>query len=86
MALFAETKEPFIRECLDPETAHSAATLSVACFAVPIKFHAGFQRVTAASSKICQGVIAIGGKGLRQPFDRASGKSGLYMVRAWDCE
>jgi hypothetical protein len=32
----------------------------------------------------CQGVIAIDGKVVRRSFDKASGKSALHMVSAWD--
>jgi predicted transposase YbfD/YdcC len=88
MALFAEAKEPFLREFLDLENGPPSHDTFSRLFRRldPDQFRAGFQRFMAAFSKVCQGVIAIDGKVLRRSFDRASGKSALHMVSAWGCE
>jgi predicted transposase YbfD/YdcC len=50
------------------------------------QFRASFQRFMTKFSEHSQGVVAIDEKVLRRSFDRASGKSALYMVSAWGCE
>jgi hypothetical protein len=88
MALFAEAKEPFLREFLDLKNGPSSHDTFSRLFhrLDPDRFRAAFQRFMTAFSETCQGVIAIDGKVLRRSFDRASGKSALHMVSAWGCE
>jgi predicted transposase YbfD/YdcC len=87
-ALFAEAKEPFLREVLDLKNgppSHDTFSRSFRRLD-PDQFRTAFQRFMTAFSETCQGVIAIDGKVLRRSFDRASGKSALHMVSAWGCE
>jgi predicted transposase YbfD/YdcC len=88
MALFAETKAPFLRGFLRLEGGLPSHDTFSRLFRRldPEQFRATFQRFMAAFSEACQGVIAIDGKVLRRSFDRASGKSALHMVSAWGCE
>ena len=88
MALFAETKEPFLRGFLRLAGGLPSHDTFSRLFRRldPEQFRAVFQRFMAAFSEVCQGVIAIDGKVLRRSFDRASGKSALHMVSAWGCE
>ena len=88
MALFAEAKEPFLREFLDMKNGPPSHDTFSRLFRRldPDRFRAAFQRFMTAFSETCQGVIAIDGKVLRRSFDRASGKSALHMVSAWGCE
>ena len=76
MALYAETKQPFLRGFLRLKGGLPSHDT----------FSRLFQRFMAAFSVVSQGVIAIDGKVLRRSFDRASGKSPLHMVSAWGCE
>jgi DDE_Tnp_1-associated/Transposase DDE domain len=88
MALFAEAKEPFLREFLNMKNGPPGHDTFSRLFhrLDPGRFRAAFQRFVTALSETCQGVIAIDGKVLRRSFDRASGKSALHMVSAWGCE
>jgi predicted transposase YbfD/YdcC len=88
MALFAQAKEPFLREVLDLKNGPPSHDTFSRLFRRldPDQFRTAFQRFMTAFSKTCQGVIAIDGKVLRRSFDRASGKSALHMVSAWGCE
>jgi predicted transposase YbfD/YdcC len=88
MALFAEAKEPFLREFLDLKNGPPSHDTFSRLFRRldPDQFRVAFQRFMAAFSRTCQGVIAIDGKVLRRSFDRASKKSALHMVSAWGCE
>ena len=88
MALFAEAKEPFLREFLDMRNGPPSHDTFSRLFRRldPDRFRAAFQRFMTEFSATCQGVIAIDGKVLRRSFDRASGKSALHMVSAWGCE
>jgi predicted transposase YbfD/YdcC len=88
MALFAKSKEPFLREFLELENGPPSHDTFSRLFRRldPDQFRAAFQAFMAAFSEACQGVIAIDGKVLRRSFDRASGKSALHMVSAWGCE
>jgi predicted transposase YbfD/YdcC len=88
MALFAEAKEPFLREFLDLKNGPPSHDTFSRLFRRldPDQFRVAFQRFMAAFSTTCQGVIAIDGKVLRCSFDRASKKSALHMVSAWGCE
>lgn len=88
MALFAETKEPFLRGMLQLKGGLPSHDTFSRLFRRldPEQFRTVFQRFMADFSKTCQGVIAIDGKVLRRSFDRASGKSPLHMVSAWGCE
>lgn len=101
MALFAKSKEPFLRGFLAlANGAPSHDTFSRLFRQLdPEAFRAAFQRFVAGFSEHCRslapgvtpgavaaGVVAIDGKVLRRSFDRASGKSALHMVSAWGCE
>jgi hypothetical protein len=88
MALFAEAKEPFLRDFLDMRNGPPSHDTFSRLFRRldPDQFRVAFQRFMTAFSETCQGVIAIDGKVLRRSFDRASGKSALHMVSAWGCE
>ena len=88
MALYAETKEPFLRDFLRLKGGLPSHDTFSRLFRRldPEQFRATFQRFMAAFSEVSQGVIAIDGKVLRRSFDRASGKSPLHMVSAWGCE
>ena len=88
MALFAKSKEPFLREFLKLENgppSHDTFSRLVRQLD-PVQFQSAFQRFMAKFSEACEGVVAIDGKVLRRSFDRASGKSPLHMVSAWGCE
>ena len=88
MALFAQAKEPFLREVLDLKNGPPSHDTFSRLFRHldPDQFRTAFQRFMTAFSETCQGVVAIDGKVLRRSFDRASGKSALHMVSAWGCE
>jgi predicted transposase YbfD/YdcC len=88
MALFAKSKEPFLRGFLELKNGPPSHDTFSRLFRLldPAQFGAVFQRFMAAFSKGIEGVVAIDGKVLRRSFDRASGKSPLHMVSAWGCE
>ena len=88
MALFATSKEPFLRGVLTLANGVPSHDTFSRLFRQldPGQFQAAFQRFTSRFSQGCQGVVAIDGKVLRRSFDRASGKSALHMVSAWGCE
>lgn len=88
MALFAKSKEPFLRGFLKLENGVPSHDTFSRLFRQldPEQFRATFQRFMAGFSEQCRGVVAIDGKVLRRSFDRASGKSALHMVSAWGCE
>lgn len=101
MALFAKSKEPFLRGVLtlaNGVPSHDTFSrlfrqLDPEAFRAAFgRFMAGFSEQcrnlapAAASGAVAAGVVAIDGKVLRRSFDRASGKSALHMVSAWGCE
>ena len=88
MALFAKSKEAFLRGFLKLENGPPSHDTFSRLFRQldPDQFRASFQRFMSVFSNQCQGVVAIDGKILRRSFDRASGKSPLHMVSAWGCE
>ncbi len=101
MALFARSKEGFLRRVLTlANGAPSHDTFSRLFRQLdPEAFRAAFGRFMAGFSEQCRslapvaapgtgaaGVVAIDGKVLRRSFDRASGTSALHMVSAWGCE
>jgi predicted transposase YbfD/YdcC len=88
MALFARSKEPFLRSFLRLENGLPSHDTFSRLFRQldPVQFGLAFQRFMARFSEKIQGVVAIDGKVLRRSFDRASGKSALHMVSAWGCE
>ena len=88
MALFARSKEPFLRGFLKLKNGPPSHDTFSRLFRLldPVQFGAVFQRFMARFSKGIEGVVAIDGKVLRRSFDRASGKSALHMVSAWGCE
>src|ERR1017187_9466149 len=88
MALFAESKEPFLRSILQLANGQPSHDTFSRLFRNldPEQFRASFQRFMAEFSVQCAGVVAIDGKVVRRSFDRASGKSALHMVSAWGSE
>ncbi len=88
MALFAKSKEPFLRGLLELANGLPSHDTFSRLFRQldPEQFRAVFQRFMSQFSTQCQGVIAIDGKVLRRSFDKASGKSPLHMVSAWGCQ
>ena len=86
MAMFAREKETFLREFLKLEHGLPSHDTFSRIFRLldPEQFRACFQRFMARFAETCQGVIAIDGKVVRRSFDKASGKSALHMVSAWD--
>ena len=99
MALFARSKEPFLRGVLTLANGVPSHDTFSRLFRQldPEAFRAAFQRFMAGFAAQCRslapgaapgaaGVVAIDGKVLRRSFDRASGTSALHMVSAWGCE
>ena len=88
MALFAKSKEPFLRGFLTLENGVPSHDTFSRLFRQldPDQFGSAFGRFMASFSQACEGVVAIDGKVLRRSFDRTSGKSPLHMVSAWGCE
>jgi predicted transposase YbfD/YdcC len=88
MALFARSKEPFLRGFLTLKHGTPSHDTFSRLFRLldPEQFRAVFQRFMARFSEAVQGVVAIDGKVLRRSFDHASSKSALHMVSAWGCE
>lgn len=94
MALFARSKEAFLRSFLTLANGVPSHDTFSRLFRQldPEQFRAAFQRFMAKFSAQCRGtspaagIVAIDGKVLRRSFDRASGKSALHMVSAWGCE
>jgi len=101
MALFAKSKEPFLRGVLTLANGVPSHDTFSRLFRQlgPEAFRAAFGRFMAGFSEQCRSlapvaasgaaapsVVAIDGKVLRRSFDRASGKSALHMVSAWGCE
>lgn len=88
MALFARSKEPFLRGFLKLTNGVPSHDTFSRLFRQldPVQFRTAFQRFMAKFSQSVAGVIAIDGKVLRRSFDHASGKSPLHMVSAWGCE
>lgn len=87
MALFAKSKEPFLRSFLKLENGVPSHDTFSRLFRMmdPEAFRAAFQRFMEGFARQCEGVVAIDGKVLRRSFDKASGKSPLHMVSAWGC-
>ena len=88
MALYAETKEVFLRSFLVLQNGLPSHDTFSRLFRRldPDQFRVTFARFMTKFSETCQGVIAVDGKVLRRSFDRASSKSALHMVSAWGCE
>jgi hypothetical protein len=88
MALFAKAKEPFLRGFLELKNGvPSYDTFSRFFRSLDLElFRLSFQQFMAQFSEQCQGVVAIDAKVQRRSFDRASGKSALHMVSAWECQ
>ena len=88
MALFARSKEPFLRGFLKLANGLPSHDTFSRLFRQldPVQFRTAFQRFMARFAQSVEGVIAIDGKVLRRSFDHASGKSPLHMVSAWGCE
>ena len=87
MALFARAKGPFLRSFLTLSNGLPSHDTFNRLFRDldPDQFRDAFQRFMGQFSEQLQGVVAIDGKVLWRSFDRASGKSALYMVSAWGC-
>lgn len=88
MAEFAQATLEFLRGFLKLEHgAPSNDTFSrVLRLRDPEQLGGCFQRFTADFAEACQGVVAIDGKVLCRPFDKAAGRSALHMASAWGCE
>ncbi len=88
MALFAKSKEPFLRGFLELANGPPSHDTFSRLFRQldPAQFGVAFQRFMAGFSEQVGGVVAIDGKVLRRSFDRASGRSALHRVSAWGCE
>jgi predicted transposase YbfD/YdcC len=88
MALFAEAKEPLLREFLLLKNGVPSHDTFSRLFRLldPEQFRQAFQGFMAKFSERLDEVIAIDGKTLRRSFDQASSKSALHMVSAWGCE
>jgi predicted transposase YbfD/YdcC len=88
MALFARSKEPFLRSFLKLANGLPSHDTFSRLFRQldSMQFRTAFQRFMARFSQSVEGVIAIDGKVLRRSFDHASGTSPLHMVSAWGCE
>lgn len=88
MALFAKSKQPFLRGFLELKHGTPSHDTFSRLFRLldPEQFRAVFQRFMTRFSEAVQGVVAIDGKVLRRSFDHASGKSALHMVSAWGCD
>ena len=84
-ALFAKSKEPFLRGFLNLANglpSHDTVSRLIRQFN-PAQAGAAFQRLIAGFSEQAESVAAINGKVLRRPFDRARVRSALHMVSAW---
>ena len=88
MALFARSKEPFLRGFLKLANGLPSHDTFSRLFRQldPVQFRTAFQRFMARFAQSVEGVIAIDGKVLRRSFDHASSKSPLHMVSAWGCQ
>ena len=72
---------------LDPEQFRAASQRFMAVFSGQRRSLApGTWHLAPGAGPGAAGVVAIDGKALRRPFDRASGTSALRMVSAWGCE
>ncbi len=85
MALFGQSKEPFLRQFLRLKHGIPSHDTFSRVFRLldPKRFHAAFQTFMQRFAETIQGVVAIDGKTLRHSFDRASGKSPLHLISAW---
>jgi predicted transposase YbfD/YdcC len=88
MAVFARSKEDFLREFLAlPKDMPSHDTFSRLFRRLdPEMFGRCFSAFMASFAAAATGVIAIDGKRLRGSFDAASERSALHMVSAWGCD
>ena len=96
MALFGELKAPFLRQFLrlrhgipSHDTfsrVFSAKPLGLRGLLDPAPFETCFTRFMQRFADALQGVVAIDGKTLRRPFDRAAGQSPLHMLHAWSAD
>ena len=88
MALFARSKETFLREFLDfPREMPSHDTFSRLFRRLdPDMFRTCFMSFMRDFAGSMKGVIALDGKRLRGSFDSASARSALHMVSAWGCD
>ncbi len=84
MALFGESKEPFLRQFLTPKHGIPSHDTFSRVFRLldPTAFGACFTRFMQRFAASLQDVVAIDGKTLRRSFDRASGQSPLPMLHA----
>ena len=88
MALFGETKAPFLRQFLRLRHGIPSHDTFSRVFRLldPGPFEACFTRFMQRFAEALQGVVAIDGKTLRRSFDRAAGQSPLHMLHAWSAE
>ncbi len=82
---FGKAKESFLKRFLTlPHGIPSHDTFSrIFRFMDPERFGQCFQALVRRVADAHQGVIAVDGKTLRRPFDRAAAGSPLQMVSAW---
>lgn len=88
MALFARSKEAFLREIVDlPHGPPSHDTFSrVFRLLDPEAFEAAFSAFTRAFSAKLEGVVAIDGKALRGAYERGAQSCPLHLVNVWAAE
>ncbi len=88
MALFGETKAPYLRQFLRLRHGTPSHDTFSRVFRLldPKAFETCFTRFMQRFAENLQDVVAVDGKTLRRSFDRATGKSPLHMVHAWSTE
>ena len=85
MALFARTKQAFLRTIMTLENGPPSHDTFSRVFRLmdPIQFRACFIAFMQRFAVACEGVVAFDGKTLRRSFDKASAASPLHMVSAF---
>lgn len=85
MALFGQSKEPFLRRFLTlPHGIPSHDTFSrVFRHLDPDAFHDRFLDFMSCFAEQVEGVVAVDGKTLRRSYDRAAAQSPLHLVSLW---
>lgn len=85
MALFGQSKAPFLRRFLRlPHGIPSHDTFSrVFRYLDPEAFHDRFLTFMSRFAEQVEGVVAVDGKTLRRSYDRAAARSPLHLVSLW---
>lgn len=85
MALFGQSKEPFLRRFLTlPHGIPSHDTFSrIFRHLDPDAFHDHFLTFMSRFAEQVEGVVAVDGKTLRRSYDRAASQSPLHLVSLW---